>query len=177
MGMLVGMSISLFAQENDFDPLAKGTWTIGTTIAPLGGGLHYPGFSYTGGGGVRNRRIRSMTLFSIGSEVGYFVQKNLELKAGLGYTFGTELKESLTYMVGAKYYFKGKIPVQVDFSGRLNEDRFGRDVNYFGIQAGYAFFLGKKKKFSIEPSLKYNIATSRTIPSFLQFNTSFYYRF
>lgn len=63
------------------------------------------------------------------------------------------LGEILSYKIGIKYYLQDVIPLQVDFSG-TNVNNYNNEI---GLQAGYAFFLGKEKNVSIEPGIRYSI--------------------
>ena len=95
--------------------------------------------------------------YNFGAEVGYFVVKDLAVKAGLGYG---GIKNDLlditifSYKIGAKYYIISQIPVQVDYSGASIKD-FNENPSYLGIQAGYAWFLGSN--VSVEPGVRYNL--------------------
>lgn len=92
------------------------------------------------------------TAWSVGAEGGYFVTDNLALKVGLGYSDAGEFAEGvLVYKIGGKYYFNGKIPVGLDFTG-ISSD--GNGANWVGAQGGYAIFLGET--VAIEPALRYN---------------------
>ncbi|MBB1194803.1 hypothetical protein DNC80_14125 [Flavobacterium sp. SOK18b] len=96
--------------------------------------------------------------FNIGAEGGYFIKDNLALKLGLGYGEIDGVGEPIAYKVGAKYYIKGMIPVELSYNGI----GFGEpDLNptYVGTQIGYALFLGKN--VSIEPGVRYNFATHK----------------
>lgn len=98
---------------------------------------------------------------SLGAEAGYFVMDDLAIKLGIGYNSyddGFIDGSGIAYKLGAKYYIKSMIPVQVDYtagSGDLYE--IGNESpSYLGIQAGYAWFLGSN--VSIEPGLRYNMS-------------------
>lgn len=99
------------------------------------------------------------TAYNIGLEGGYFVIDDLAIKAGLGY--GTidpkegETMSMFSYKIGAKYYIISAIPVQIDYSGSDIKDAT-ENPSYFGIQGGYAIFLGDN--VSIEPGLRYDIS-------------------
>ena len=115
------------------------------------------------------------TDYNVGLEGGYFVIDNLAVKVGLGYGgysydvpsgFGTTTSvnaSAFSYKVGAKYYIMGMIPVQVDYSGASGDgvehtNPFGgtETPSYLGVQAGYAWFLGRN--VSVEPGVRYNMS-------------------
>lgn len=92
------------------------------------------------------------TAWSVGLEGGYFVIKDLAIKAGLGYSdYGFDFT-TFNYKVGAKYYIASQFPVGVDFAGTSSD---GDNSNWVGLQAGYAWFVSDD--ISIEPTLRYNL--------------------
>jgi hypothetical protein len=118
-----------------------------------------------------------VTSYNIGAEGGYFIKNNLAIKLGLGYgDDGIQGHETpIAYKIGAKYYIKSMIPVELSYNGV----GFGEaDLNptYLGLQAGYALFLGKN--VSIEPGVRYNFATHKQYyDNNLQFNIGFVFHF
>ena len=68
------------------------------------------------------------------------------------------------------------IPVQVDYSGGIIED-LDEDPSYFGVQAGYAIFLGSN--VSVEPGIRYNISLNEDYSNkdTFQFNIGFVLHF
>lgn len=114
-----------------------------------------------------------VTAYNIGAEGGYFIKNNLALKLGLGYgDNGIKGEETpIAYKIGAKYYFKSMIPIELSYNGVGIGDK---DANptYLGLQAGYALFLGKN--VSIEPGIRYNVATHKQYyDNNFQFNIGF----
>lgn len=114
-----------------------------------------------------------VTAYNIGAEGGYFIKDNLALKLGLGYgDNGIKGQETpIAYKIGAKYYFKSMIPIELSYNGVGFGDA---DANptYVGLQAGYALFLGKN--VSIEPGIRYNMATHKQYyDNSVQFNIGF----
>ena len=111
--------------------------------------------------GINFTTTDKLNTFNVGVEGGYFVLKNLALKAGLGYGDasydGTELGNAFSYKVGMKYYAGGFIPLGVDFNSAVIK---GQDENpgYVGMSGGYAFFLGNSVSF--EPTLRYDVSTN-----------------
>ncbi|MEM6522606.1 MAG: hypothetical protein AAF693_02390 [Bacteroidota bacterium] len=106
--------------------------------------------------------VDGTTLWSIGAEGGYFIEDNLALKAGVGYS-DLDGSGSFSYKIGAKYYAGGVVPFQLDITGATLEDvesDFGDfeipDPLYLGLQGGYAIFLADN--ISFEPSLRYGIS-------------------
>ncbi len=87
--------------------------------------------------------------FAIGLDGGYFFMDDLAVKAGLGYN---DVNESFTYKIGAEYYIGGQFPVGIDFTGSSFD---GGSVNWLGLQAGYAYFLGEN--VSVKPAVRYNV--------------------
>lgn len=114
------------------------------------------------------------TSYNIGAEAGYFVMENLAIKAGLGYgDNGGDGPGStaIGYKVGAKYYIKSMIPVELSYNGTDYKD-VDENPSYLGFQAGYAWFLGDN--VSIEPGLRYNMSLNDDFyESNLQFNIGF----
>ena len=93
------------------------------------------------------------TAWSIGIDGGYFLMDDLAVKAGIGYSdLGDFVDGSLVYKLGAKYYLNGNIPLGADLTGVSSD---GNGASWFGLQGGYAVFLGDK--VAIEPTLRYNI--------------------
>jgi hypothetical protein len=114
-----------------------------------------------------------VTAYNIGAEGGYFIKDNLAVKLGLGYgDNGIDGQDRpLAYKIGAKYYFKKMIPIELSYNGVGIGDA---DANptYLGIQAGYALFLGKN--ISVEPGFRYNKALhNQYYDNNFQFNIGF----
>ena len=89
----------------------------------------------------------------------------------MGYGEIDGIGEPIAYKIGAKYYFKGLIPVELSYNGIGFGDA---DLNptYVGTQIGYALFLGKN--VSIEPGIRYNLATHKQFyDNALQLNIGF----
>lgn len=151
---LMASSYGVHAQEA-VSPLNKGNWLIETSLSP---------FSLTNTSGLSFKYNDKDYEWSIGGEGGYFIQNNLALKAGLGVLSinntigdGSITDTYLSYKVGAKYYFKYVIPLQIDFGGITTSE----DNSLFaGIQAGYAWFV--KDNIAIEPSLRYDHGLNNT---------------
>lgn len=142
------------AQDKDSNggQTSKGKWLIeaNTGFGAVTGAN--TSFSYTSQGDFK--------AMSLGAEGGYFVMDDLAIKVGIGYNsfdFGAGSTSGFAYKVGAKYYIKSMIPVQVDYSGGSgdNYEVAGETPSYLGLQAGYAWFLGSN--VSIEPGLRYNL--------------------
>ncbi|MDN3677919.1 hypothetical protein QWY90_11425 [Flavobacterium paronense] len=111
------------------------------------------------------------TSYNIGAEAGYFVMDNLAIKAGLGYGDDGADTTTIAYKVGAKYYVKGMIPVELSYNG-VSVKGLDENPSYVGLQAGYAWFLGEN--VSIEPGLRYNYSlNSDFYENALQFNIGF----
>ena len=87
--------------------------------------------------------------WAVGLDGGYFFMDDLAVKAGLGYN---DASEAFAYKIGAEYYIDGQFPVGVDFTG---QSFTGGSINWVGLQAGYAYFLGEN--VSVKPALRYNI--------------------
>ena len=113
--------------------------------------------------------------YNLGLEGGYFIMNDLAIKAGLGFggdkPDGGDSSTSLSYKLGAKYYVKSMIPVQIDYSAPSTKD-VDENPSYFGIQAGYAVFLGSN--VSIEPGIRFNKSLNEDYYNdVLQFNVGF----
>jgi hypothetical protein len=112
-----------------------------------------------------------VTAYNIGLEGGYSFKDNLAIKLGLGYGDDgvSTLTDPLAYKLGLKYYFKSKIPIEISYNGVGDKDS---NPTYIGLQAGYAFFLGKN--VSVEPGIRYNNAVHKQFyDSSFQFNIGF----
>ncbi|EZH75539.1 hypothetical protein ATO12_01790 [Aquimarina atlantica] len=143
----------VFANAQNNGQTTKGKWLIEANTnfgaaSASNTSIQFTSFSDNGG-----------STFNIGAEVGYFIMDDLSLKAGLGYGSvdkggDSESFDSFSYKIGAKYYIIGVIPVQIDYNGASTD--LNQDPSYFGVQGGYAFFLGDK--VSIEPGLRYNFS-------------------
>jgi opacity protein-like surface antigen len=115
------------------------------------------------------------TLYGIGLEGGYFFMDDLAIKLGLGYEGSSESgsNSAFAYKIGAKYYVIRMIPVELSYTG-VSVSGASQNPSYVGIQAGYAWFLGKN--VSLEPGLRYNYALlskDKGGISNLQFNIGF----
>ncbi len=141
------------SKMNDGGQTVTGKWLIEANTnfgTPLGSNT---GFSYATTDGD--------SVYNIGAESGYFVIDNLALKLGLGYGgIKTDLIDTsiFSYKFGAKYYVVSQFPLQLDYSGASIKDA-DENPSYFGMQAGYALFLGDN--VSIEPSIRYNLSLNQ----------------
>ena len=110
-----------------------GSWTTGNTSFSL--------LSVDGGD----------TAWSVGVEGGYFIIKDLAIKAGLGYSDNGFGNTPFNYKIGVKYYIVSQFPVGIDFTGISGD---GNNANWVGFQGGYAWFVSDT--VSIEPAIRYN---------------------
>lgn len=149
---------------------AKGKWLIeaNTGFGAIEGANTSFGYSSQG----------DLKRMSLGAEGGYFVMDDLAIKVGLGYNSsddGFTDGSGFAYKIGAKYYVKSMIPVQVDYTGASGDlyEAGDETPSYIGIQAGYAWFLGQN--VSIEPGLRYNASMNDkyTEDGQFQFNIGF----
>ncbi|CAM4115632.1 outer membrane beta-barrel protein [Flavobacterium sinopsychrotolerans] len=160
-----------FVNAQDTGQTAAGKWLIeANTNFGVAAGSN-TGFSYSNTDGDSE--------YNIGAEVGYFVIDDLAIKGGLGYGgINTDLFDTnvVSYKIGLKYYILSMIPVQVDYSGGIIED-LDEDPSYFGVQAGYAIFLGSN--VSVEPGIRYNISLNEDYSNkdTFQFNIGFVLHF
>lgn len=144
--------------------VSKGKWLIEVNTG-FGEHVGSTSLSLTSSNGV--------TAYNIGAEGGYFIKNNLALKLGLGYgDNGIKGEETpIAYKIGAKYYFKSMIPIELSYNGVGIGDK-NANPTYLGLQAGYALFLGKN--VSIEPGIRYNVATHKQYyDNNFQFNIGF----
>jgi len=142
-----------FANAQDGEQTTKGKWLIEANTNfgaahTANTGIQFTTFSDDAG-----------SRFNVGLEGGYFLMDNLAVKVGLGYgtvkvNSDADAVDRFSYKIGAKYYIIGSIPVQIDYSG-VSTDA-DEDPSFFGIQGGYAIFLGDN--VSIEPGLRYNLS-------------------
>jgi hypothetical protein len=146
--------------------LAKGKWLIEANTG-FGRNVGNTSLYFSSANGV--------TAYNIGAEGGYFIKNNLALKLGLGYGEIDGIADPIAYKIGAKYYVKNVIPIELSYNG-VGFGEADANPTYIGFQGGYALFLGKN--ISIEPGLRYNIATHRQYyDSSLQFNIGFVLHF
>ncbi len=126
--------------------VSKGIWLIEVNTG-FGENVGSTSLSLTSSDGI--------TAYNIGAEGGYFIKDNLAIKLGLGYgDDGIEGNDNpIAYKIGAKYYFKKMIPIELSYNG-VGFGSADANPTYLGFQAGYALFLGKN--VSIEPGLRYN---------------------
>ena len=123
------------------------------------------GFNTVQDSGVKN--------YSLGLQVGHFLVNKLAVIGSAGYDW-TRVKdlgttsEAISYQVGFKYYVENVLPVQIDYNGVEKQ-------NYFGTQLGYAFF--PSTNFSIEPTLRYDIALKEDYNNKFSFGFGFNYFF
>lgn len=149
------------AQAKD-DQVSKGKWLI---EANTGFGQN------VGSTSIYFSSTNGVSSFNIGAEGGYFIMDNLALKLGLGYGEVDGVGDPIAYKIGAKYYFKKMIPIELSYNG-IGIGQADANPTYIGAQAGYAFFLGKN--VSIEPGIRYNMATNQQYyDNSLQFNIGF----
>lgn len=137
---VVTFSFTLNAQ-NDNGQTAKGKVVIEANTGSVTTGN--TSFSFYSSNGE--------SFFSLGLDGGYFVADNFAIKGGIGYIDDGDISP-FVYKIGAEYYLGGQFPVSVDYTGTSYD---GFEVNWIGLQAGYAYFLGEN--VSIKPTLRYNI--------------------
>lgn len=142
---------------SDGSQTAEGKWLIEANTnfgTPVGSNTN---FSYATENGN--------SIYNIGAEAGYFVIDDLAVKLGLGYGgMKNDLVDTnvFSYKIGVKYYIASQFPVQLDYSGASIKDA-SENPSYFGIQAGYAWFLGEN--VSIEPGIRYNVSLNQNYAS------------
>jgi hypothetical protein len=154
----VGIIFSANAQDSNEGQTAQGKWLIEANTGFAGGG-ELSLYQHTANTGFGLASIDGQTIWSVGTEGGYFVIDDLAVKAGLGYTDfdGTSI---FSYKVGAKYYIMSQIPVQVDINGASIDDADDQPL-WLGLQGGYAFFLAEN--VSIEPGLRYSMSLNEDV--------------
>jgi hypothetical protein len=163
--LLLSAAIALFAFSNvnaqdGGGQTSKGKWLIeANTGFSAAGGSELGYLQHTANTGFGLTSIDGMTIWSVGSEAGYFIMDDLAIKAGLGYTDydGTSI---FSYKVGAKYYILSKIPVQIDVNGSSMKEWDEKPL-WLGLQGGYAFFLGQN--VSVEPGLRYSHSLNKDV--------------
>jgi hypothetical protein len=165
------VALATFGFASAQEQTAKGKWLIEANTA-FGEGV--------GSTQIRFNSDEEGTSYNFGAEGGYFVMDNLAVKLGLGYLGispkGGTAVSGLGYKIGAKYYVMNMIPVELSYNGISKSPKQDgvKDPSFFGIQAGYAVFLGSN--VSIEPGLRYNYALLKKEEggvSNLQFNVGF----
>lgn len=134
-----------YGQAND-GQVSKGNWLIEVNTN-FDENVGNTSLSFTSADGV--------TAYNIGAEGGYFIKDNLAIKLGLG-NGDDGIKDNdtpIAYKIGAKYYLKKLIPIELSYNG-VGIGSADANPTYFGLQAGDALFLGKN--VSIEPGFRYN---------------------
>lgn len=141
--ILIFNAVALFGQEST--ALTQGSWLIEVNTGSIATGN--TAFSLASSNGF--------TQWSVGAEAGYFLQDNLALKVGLGYSDAgfSSIGGTLVYKVGAKYYINGKVPLGADLTGITSD---GNGANWIGLQGGYAWFVASN--ISVEPTVRYNVS-------------------
>jgi hypothetical protein len=169
--ILVAMALFAFGFANGQakdGQVSKGKWLIEANTG-FGQNVGSTSLSFTSSDGV--------TAYNIGAEGGYFIKDNLAIKLGLGYgDNGIDGDDTpLAYKIGAKYYFKKMIPLELSYNG-VGIGSANDNPTYLGLQAGYALFLGKN--VSIEPGIRYNKSMSTDFyEDQFQFNIGFAFHF
>lgn len=163
-GVLVLTSTLALAQTQKGNFVIETATTFNSTIP--GTGLNY----YSEKDGAKT--------FNVGVDGGYFVAKNLAVKAGAGYG-NTRLNrqtvgDAWSYKAGIEYYLAGKFPVQVSYVGSQVQDLVN-DPSYISTQAGYSLFLNSK--FNIKAFGKYDFALTDYYKNGLGFGVGFGYFF
>jgi hypothetical protein len=150
--LMIFVSFNINAQDEN-SPTDEGSWLIEANT-----GFNSAGemglFQHTANTGFGLTSIDGTTIWSLGSEIGYFVMDDLAIKVGLGYT-DFDGESVFSYKIGAKYYISGNIPFQVDINGASIKD-FDENPLWLGLQGGYAIFFGEN--VSIEPGLRYSLS-------------------
>lgn len=140
--ILAILAVFVFGFVNAQEQTAKGKWLIEANTGSWTTGN--TSFSLTAVDGGN-------TAWSVGLEGGYFVAKDLAIKAGLGYSDNGSSYTPFSYKVGAKYYIASEFPVGIDFTGISGS---GSNASWVGFQGGYAWFVSNT--VSIEPAIRYN---------------------
>ena len=149
-------------KESAGNQTSEGKWLIEANTG-FGSGVGTTQFGLKSEDGV--------TSYNLGAEAGYFIMDDLAIKAGLGYGDDGADMTTISYKVGAKYYIKGMIPVELSYNGVSVKDA-DENPSYIGIQAGYAWFLGEN--VSLEPGIRYNNSLNGDFfESNIQFNIGF----
>jgi hypothetical protein len=173
MKKIILSTLSLFAfavvhAQATEDQVSKGKWLIEVNTG-FGNRVGTTALYLNSSDGV--------TSYNIGAEGGYFLKDKLALKLGLGYgNTGIKGQETpIAYKIGAKYYFKSMIPIELSYNG-VGFGEADANPTYVGAQVGYALFLSKN--VSIEPGIRYNLATHKQYyDNSLQFNIGFVLHF
>ncbi|MBT8196726.1 MAG: hypothetical protein HKO56_08525 [Bacteroidia bacterium] len=137
------------AQDENNGQTANGNWLIEMNTG-FGNGTA----AHTANTGFGLASSDGTTIWSVGGETGYFIDDDLALKLGLGYTDFDGIS-AFSYKFGAKYYAASIVPVQLDVTGASWKDADENPL-WLGIQGGYAIFLGDM--VSAEPGIRYNIS-------------------
>ncbi len=148
--------------------VSKGKWLIEVNT-DFGKNVGSTSLSFTSSNGK--------TAYNIGAEGGYFIKDNLAFKLGLGYgNNGISGQETpIAYKIGAKYYLKKMIPIELSYNG-VGIGSFDANPAYLGLQTGYALFFGKN--VSIEPGVRYNKSMNTNFyNNNLQLNIGFVFHF
>jgi opacity protein-like surface antigen len=152
---LVSLFVFAFSSyAQDGSQTAKGSWLVEANTGFGGGDT---GFAHTANTGFGLTSFGDTTIWSIGGEAGYFIEDNLAIKAGLGYS-DFDITSAFSYKLGAKYYVINIIPIQVDVTGASFKD-VDENPLWLGLQGGYAIFVSDQ--ISIEPGLRYNLSLNK----------------
>ena len=127
------------------------------SFAQLGKGSNFVGVRATNLGFSNYDKV---TTYGAGLQGGHFIQNNLAIVAGVGYTAVSAKNYNANdwnYEAGLKYYVGKVLPIQIDWNGATGNFSNPSKSN-LGFSLGYAIFLGKNNNFNIEPGIKYNVS-------------------
>lgn len=104
--------------------------------------------------------------WNLGLDLGYFLIKNLAVKAG----FSAEVSNDDIYSIhlGSKYFLNGNIPIAVEYKRLFYDKRNLEQESSLKTSLGYALFLGKN--ISLQPNIEVNVPLTEGESLFMDFS-------
>ena len=117
--------------------------------------------------------------FNVGINGGYFVEKNLAVKAGVGYGESrlnqTSFGKTWAFRVGAEYSFTRNFPVEVAYAKVMTRDTLYQNPEFLSTQVGYNWFVSQN--FGVKPLVRYDFALTDYYENVLSLGVGFGYYF
>jgi hypothetical protein len=155
--MILALAMTLttvfsFAQTTEVKPTTRENAVSATSSGTTFVGVDASSIGFTNVDGVTN--------VNVGLTAGSFATQNLAVVVSTGYS--TSLSDEVRtndwyYGAGLKYYVASVLPIQVDWRG-YSGNSFDTPASFVGVQGGYAWF--PFRNFSIEPTVRYDVAVN-----------------
>ena len=140
--LMIFVSFNINAQDEN-SPTDEGSWLIEANT-----GFNSAGemglFQHTANTGFGLTSIDGTTIWSLGSEIGYFVMDDLAIKVGLGYT-DFDGESVFSYKIGAKFTSK-KSKISAEEYSDLGDDYLIRGTQGLAIALAIMYAVGMLNK-------------------------------